>query len=126
MSRPHGGFWHGQLPPGIRTSNVRSSDPMSYGTGDPSLVFSTQPSAPTSCVAAKMNPDRRSNDVPPQFDPPSPPGKTSVLFIGAPSARYAQGVNGPALDTPPFFAISSWQARTCSAVVSAAVTRSVA
>src|SRR5271156_5962721 len=71
-----------------------------------------------------MYPVPRSNAVPPQLPPPSPPGNTTALFNGAPSARKGQGVNGPELDTPPFFSTNSRQACACSAVVSAAVTRS--
>src|SRR5262245_34444071 len=61
--------------------------------------------------------------MPPQFAPPSPPGNTSAVLGGAPSARYAHGVNGPAL-YKPFFSTSCLQAATCSAVVSETVTRS--
>src|SRR5262249_2298233 len=61
--------------------------------------------------------------MPPQFAPPSPPGKTSAVFGGAPGARYAHGVNGPALYTP-FFSPISRPAAACAAVVSASLTRS--
>jgi len=42
VSRPHGGFWQGQFPPGMLTSKlprpgpVRSGEVLSYGTGEPS------------------------------------------------------------------------------------------
>src|SRR5207244_12571764 len=60
----------------------------------------------------------------PQLAPPRPPGKVSVLGADAPSARNRQGVNGPALYTPPTRSTRSAQAFACSGVVSAAVTRS--
>src|SRR5262245_26261336 len=129
VRRPHGGFWHGQFVSPILTSKVPVPRPgvvLSYGTGDPSLVFSTDPSAPTSCVTTKMNRDAGSKAVPPQFAPPSVPGNPSVTADGPPSALYRHGVNGPALYTPPTFSIRSAHAFACSAVVSAAVTRSAA
>src|SRR5687767_1526445 len=98
VRRPHGGFWHGQSVVPILTSNVpRPGLVLSYGTGDPSFVFSTDPSAPTSCVATKMNRELGSKAMPPQFAPPSPPGKPSVTPGDPPAVLYRHGVNGPAL-----------------------------
>ena len=58
-------------------------------TGDPSFVFSTDPSAPTSCVATKMNRELGSKAMPPQFAPPSPPGNPTVTQVRRPSAYDA-------------------------------------
>src|SRR5207253_1747459 len=59
VSRPHGGFWHGQLLPVIRMSNVPRPPPgtdLSYGLPlrEPSRAFSIQPIAPTSWLTTKM------------------------------------------------------------------------
>src|SRR5688572_3201773 len=127
VRRPHGGFWHGQSVSPILTSNEpRPGVVLAYGTGDPSLVFSIDPNAPTSCVATKINRELGSKAMPPQFAPPSPPGNPTVTPGAPPAALYRHGVNGPALYTPPICAIKSAHAVACSALVSAAVTRSAA
>src|SRR5262245_62871502 len=128
MRRPHGGFWQGQGRPSWRMSKLprpagRSGAALSNVTVDPSPACSIQPSAPPSCVTTYTSLVCGLYAVPPQFAPPRPPGKLSAVFGGAPLARYAHGVNGPALYTP-FVSRRSLQDAAWAAVVSAAVTRS--
>ena len=86
---PHGGFWHG-----IRTPSTSTSKPagrgvrLTYGDGASSSSASTiQPRAPTSIEKTKAAPVAGSNAAPPQFGPPTPPGKFSVVRGAAPAGR---------------------------------------
>src|ERR1700681_4597173 len=111
ISRPHGGFWHGQacspeftmLPErGLPSDHwKRDVGPRmllrSYCTAAPGAFFSIQPKLASSCELTKTYPIFGSAATPPQLTPPIEPGNSTVERGGAPSSRYRYGVNGPSL-----------------------------
>ena len=107
---------------GARCARPRPSAPTSHRA----VFGSSQPMPPSLLVLTNTSLRLGSAATPPQLAPPSEPGNTIVERGSSPGARCRYGVNGPEFCKPPLRSRNARQNAACSAVVSAAVTRSSA